>query len=551
MLGRPELASVRTFEYSTLNRGKRQIRLLKLERRTPFLYISANLITCDMDNPIPYEAISYVWGPPTAKERPVLLDNSLIHLTTTVHSILLRRSSLFTTRYLWIDSLCINQSDTQEKTSQVRLMTEIYQTAYRVYIYLGESSKAWLASSFTSLLLSKQILSSTKFEAYIFALFARRDTVPILHAQLTAFIDLLHHPWFSRIWVVQEVAVANSPIILYGNQSFQWDYFNLLRHVFEDGTAAKVASLLRYRGEELIVGSMPRGPTHAGLMDESRRMWRVGYPVPLYILLRKFSAYKSTDPRDKVFALLGLTRSEILGDIVNYERSLGDVMVMVAQYFLQRAELLEVLQFAGMGMGGENERRDREIPSWVPDWSREKIPFTLSHGVQSSFPYRAGMYLRPHITTGSSTKSIYLKAKPIGTVSILGSVIQTSPTDKNSVSSNAQTFTTYIRETQLLVARHLLLVYQLTQQPRADVLWRTLIGDKTLTSRPAPESFAEAFNTVMQHGKAVGELHIDDLVDKEVHKVKKEALQQALSENKFYQGWKTWKEDMSTLSGAQ
>jgi hypothetical protein len=152
-----------------------------------------------------------------------------------------RCSSLLTTRFIWIDSICIDQSNISERSSQVRIMREIYRSCYCVYICLGESDTAWLAMAlFSELVLLKQVLSREAFAAHTFAYFASREKDYNVSARLLALIELLHHPWFSSIWVVQEVAVAPSAVILYGNQIFMWDYFTLLVDVLEDGAVSEV-----------------------------------------------------------------------------------------------------------------------------------------------------------------------------------------------------------------------------------------------------------------------------------------------------------------------
>ncbi|EPE31525.1 hypothetical protein GLAREA_12281 [Glarea lozoyensis ATCC 20868] len=533
----PLLKDVPEFEYSILDSTNRHIRLLKLERRIPFLYIQANLITMDLDNPIPYEAISYVWGTSPIKDNPILLNNTRFYLTDIVHSILLRRSSLFRTRYIWIDSICVDQSNISERSSQVRLMREIYQSCYRVYICLGESDTAWLAMAlFSELVLLKQVLSREAFAAHTFAYFATRGKDYNVSARLLALIELLHHPWFSRIWVVQEVAVAPSAVILYGNQSFKWDYFTLLVDVLGVDAVSEVSSLFHYSGEEFVVREMPTSPAHAALIDLCRRKWADEVSVPLYMLLRRFSRFKSTDARDKVFALIGLTRIRPLESLINYENGISEVLCLVGDHFLERDELLEVLQFAGIGW---KECRD-DIPSWVADWSKEKIPFTLAHGLRPKFSYHAATHLRPSIICGSTPKSIKVSAKVIGTVVILGSDIQV-PNDDPLV-GGMRAFRSWVLEASSLAMSHLPDVYRLTRQPTDEAFWRTLVGDKTETSRPAPASFKDTFDSFMEYGKAMTDLNVD-LDDRE-------ALSEALRKSEFFGSFDGWREVMRGVMNA-
>jgi hypothetical protein len=83
------------------------------------------------------------------------------------------------------------------------------------------------------------------------------------------------------------------------------------------------------------------------------------------------------------------------------------------------------MQFAGIGW---QECRD-DIPSWIADWSKGKIWCTLAQGLQPRLSYHAATHLRPSITRGSTPESIKIKAKIIGTITVLGSDIQVPKAD--------------------------------------------------------------------------------------------------------------------------
>ncbi|OTA97989.1 hypothetical protein M426DRAFT_31926, partial [Hypoxylon sp. CI-4A] len=81
------------------------------------------------------EALSYVWGKDMAPE-PITVDHKSFKVTKNLYGILpnLRRPD--TTREIWVDAICINQTDTTEKTEQVKLMREIYTRAKSTVIWL-------------------------------------------------------------------------------------------------------------------------------------------------------------------------------------------------------------------------------------------------------------------------------------------------------------------------------------------------------------------------------------------------------------------------------
>ena len=91
----------------------------------------------DLDGAEPYEALSYVWGTDNPS-IPAHLSNATLAVTGNCHAALRRLRDTDRVRPLWIDSICINQADDDEKSHQVTMMSDIYANACRVYVWLGE-----------------------------------------------------------------------------------------------------------------------------------------------------------------------------------------------------------------------------------------------------------------------------------------------------------------------------------------------------------------------------------------------------------------------------
>ena len=84
-----------------------------------------------------YETISYVWGDPTPSHT-ILIDGRPLKVPANTDQALRRMAFLDRTRTLWIDAVCINQTDTKERAQQVAMMGKIYSRAKRNLVYLGE-----------------------------------------------------------------------------------------------------------------------------------------------------------------------------------------------------------------------------------------------------------------------------------------------------------------------------------------------------------------------------------------------------------------------------
>jgi hypothetical protein len=115
-----------------------QLRLLTLLPNPGFnTPISCSLSVADIRSPVEYEALSYVWGDPKIT-RTIRLSEHDIHVTTNIETALhyLRRPD--EPRVLWVDTICINQKDLDERNSQVRMMAEIYSEARAVIVWLSD-----------------------------------------------------------------------------------------------------------------------------------------------------------------------------------------------------------------------------------------------------------------------------------------------------------------------------------------------------------------------------------------------------------------------------
>jgi len=122
---RGKMASVQ-YQYSKLSQDSRQIRLVHI---LPGIWddpISCQLHTASLDSSLTYQALSYVWGDPKVT-KPISLHGSIFSVTLNLHVALRRLRCAIDTRIIWIDALCINQRDIDERTQQVVLMSSIYQ----------------------------------------------------------------------------------------------------------------------------------------------------------------------------------------------------------------------------------------------------------------------------------------------------------------------------------------------------------------------------------------------------------------------------------------
>ena len=487
LFGRPTFDELETFEYPLLISEQRQIRLLHLARQNPIFDIQAKLECYSLDAAPAYEAISYVWGEKTQKERRIILDGRKFFVSANVYQILCRRGSLFSSRFIWIDSICINQGDNVEKSKQVRMMKDIYHRASHVSICLGENPDAWLAwGMIKQLILYKAFMTREGLTNQLFHMIKAKDTNEWISAQLTAFIDLIDHPWFNRVWVVQEVVVARSASLLYGNEQLPWHQFIQVMDILFNPPITGLGFLLQHTGEGAVTRPVPFGPIQAAFMYGYRVMLERKQTFPLYYTLRLLQAFKSSEPRDKIFALLGLTESATeLNHIIDYDKPLSRALVEVADDILNKGHLLEVLQLAGIGW--DNVRTD--IPSWVVDWSISREPVTLAHSfADGHLQYRAAVQRASEISYGGVTRHIRVRGQFIDRVQEMG-LIMGGPdlNERNRPLETVSELIAWFDETEDLVNKNVANPYH-NGQDLPEAIWRTVMGDRTTEARPAPDA---------------------------------------------------------------
>ncbi|KAG8414672.1 hypothetical protein J3459_014165 [Metarhizium acridum] len=125
------VTTLKSYIYSALAPG--EIRLLKLSKSTPWSPVKCELVHVRLDEAIKFETISYTWGSQQTR-KGLILDGGRLDVSERVYQIVHDRASFLMTRHIWIDSICINQQDNEEKSSQVQLMRKIYGSSYHTLI---------------------------------------------------------------------------------------------------------------------------------------------------------------------------------------------------------------------------------------------------------------------------------------------------------------------------------------------------------------------------------------------------------------------------------
>ncbi|KAI1593347.1 Arp Ankyrin repeat [Pyrenophora tritici-repentis] len=279
------------FVYEPIDLERPAFRLLQLLRgNEPVIECRLYQVYLDGTDTVPYDALSYTWGG-TDKTSTVTVNEKTFDVTENLHSALQHLRSEDTDRVLWVDAICIDQSNELERGHQVQRMCKIYSQAEEVLVWLGQATDETdlLMDSLRRLEECSLIYEHRSWDLMqwnTFWLLVPQDQTSKPREGLEL---LLKRPWFSRVWILQEIANAKKARIWCGTKFVRARTFAL---------APSLIGVKPERHCQAVLDIMPGRLREETWWSESR---------DLYNLLLKFSESKASDPRDKVYALLGIS----------------------------------------------------------------------------------------------------------------------------------------------------------------------------------------------------------------------------------------------------
>jgi hypothetical protein len=352
-----------------------EIRLLRLQPGQHGDELRGEFFHVRLENQPDYEAISYTWtdekGDTAKSSRVHVLSNQSeenpIPITKNCKAALRRFRLSNISRDLWIDSVCINQAHSEERSAQVKIMASIYTSAVRVLIFLGEPDSAEDAMLTQSLFrfMKKSCCNHSLMKCHNPSRGRRAMALPndmgasekkmcitvetmlreakMETSKMLQLQKLFGLRWFSRIWTLQEVVMARKLQVFYGEYSIDWGYFSL---------------------KPLYVTTIS-SPSTSYSPDEIPPVLRLGKQLALKstelcdLILATVSC-GATDPRDKVFALRGMQRRQDCENIMpDYKQPVYQVFQKASEICIQNTQNLGILSLVQTPMS--------MLPSWAPN----------------------------------------------------------------------------------------------------------------------------------------------------------------------------------------
>ncbi|KAF2671209.1 hypothetical protein BT63DRAFT_210492 [Microthyrium microscopicum] len=399
---------------------------------------------------VDYEGLSYVWGNPGETEY-LHFPTGSIKVTQNLCTALRHLRHSDKERRIWADAASINQGDVNERSHQVTLMRKIYMSASRVVLWLGPDTQntARLAFSVVCSVASGGELNGKPLEnayfhgndvssADILDFPGKHGPPEAMNSRLWKPVqDLFGQSWFWRVWCIQEVALAKDAIAIWGSCTISWRYLGI------------AAARLRTSYLDVLDKNPMPGVFNAYFMYRiSASQLTTGDLEPLRFnfprLLALTRQFEATDPRDRVYGLLGLPTTDADAEsgqlyvAPDYNKDTLQVYTDVAS----KAALDD--SWGSLLSSVQTELvLDKTWPSWVPQWENvytqmlapaEGIPLLLPTDVsKKSGPRRVILSPKQPIATNPTLEVFAILVATVGDEINISTSLERDSSKLNSI----------------------------------------------------------------------------------------------------------------------
>ncbi|OQV09929.1 hypothetical protein CLAIMM_14002 [Cladophialophora immunda] len=411
--------------YDSFTIGSAEIRIIEVMPGEPDEGIVCRIRKVALAEDIQYEALSYAWSDPE-KVSEIDIENHRCKVTVNLALALRRLRHRDTSRVLWVDAICINQEEYQEKSRQVGMMAEIYGRASQVLTWLGEpksksrdqasgtggasssprpeydlpviewghedSDLAVMRKFFTDEKTFKDwpvvgafsVLTLLAKDSHLNSLPFFQDprypefNIGVYPSELWqqssgALIDLLTNPYWSRVWIVQEIVLGKRVRIYFGRHIIAFEtvvgaarfmakhYYGCCYQHCAANANNRWSNIFSILGSLNHIADFEKMRTACGTRDVTQLS---------KTLLAGIDFREATDPRDQIYGLLGLAPDQRDDDLLrpDYQLSVAQVYTRAAFKIMRDSENLQLLSLA------DRQCRAEDLPSWCHDFA-EKAPF--------------------------------------------------------------------------------------------------------------------------------------------------------------------------------
>ena len=487
------------------------IRLLTLPPGEKQGEISCQIAVHRLSQSPQYEAVSYCWGEP-ADKTSIRWDGEekLLRIPSNLDAFLRCMRAKGPKRTLWADAVCIDQTNKEEKSRQVRLMRDIYRRATRTFIWLGVEGE----NSTVGLELATRLYEAS--QSGVTKDVSKRSWWPTAkHDRLTAvpskawkaFFDLLNRPWFTRAWVVQEVVVSSNLWVVCGDKLIHWSVL-----------VGAILYLIQSQAWIFEYYGMPNLNSFL-LLQLSQQEYSQGLQTMHYEVLLRHREARASDARDHIFAFYSLScrvSLQAYGIEPDYKVSKEQIYRKLAIETLEKASDLDFLSIPRL-------TETSGLPSWVPDWDCSRpVSFSLLQ-----LEIRHATTVNHGVPAAASKQSTY---SPV--IDKANDCLELSGYDVDVITSISQqwiiqnpTGNLSIREQAMILQANQVLVHDWenvlgawsgaqypTGEKMSEVLWQTLVAGVFLKPKEEMRNAFDQFEKRQWYLRLLPKLRIEGFV---------------------------------------
>lgn len=396
------------------------IRVIHLHPGLPDDKLHCTLAAVRLGEEPSYEALSYCWGR-HATNRYIMFRSSSpmaaesLAITDTLHDALVYLRDPHQKRTLWVDQICINQGNENERSAQVNLMQDIFSSAKCAIVWLRvgrPESPQWVVPQKSELpeffenveraikLISKDngLQSDAVVEPDTYKALSKkslRDMTVEERAKYglphesdrrwTLLYGFFDAPWFRRVWIIQEVAWPRVVKVHYTNMEKSWEQFTSVMNFVESLNIQRFSPRHRAASQFFL---------RLRALQACRKSTQAGYLESLDEVLAQHRMAAASDPRDHIYGLMGLSSQRPILE-PDYEASTRHVFLETARWAIREGRL-GILGLCGDPSSPnrpsdlphpKSQLRANDIfcekglpptPSWVPDFSDTGRPHGLT-----------------------------------------------------------------------------------------------------------------------------------------------------------------------------
>ena len=366
--------TVPPFSYKPLADG--EIRLIEIPCRLSGH--SYGVYNVPMTKALQFYALSYTWHGQSRTES-IICNRTVLKVTPNVKLALDYLSQREACLPVWIDAVCINQEDAEEKSLQIPFMEQIYSNAAKIIVWFGVSSMQVDAAvgAILDIFMKKKYLQNREDEDWV----PREDTLldfPGPDTLLWSGIEfLLCHPWLRRLWVFQEAVLARSIEIQCGLRTMPWSLVVMLAyHVYQHGLWYHFLDF-DLKNDKEIRGEYPTSCIALILMHEERSLRKNSNGIrsskDFLVTLVNNRSKMVSNPLDKIYGMLALADDTLRREmIIDYDITPAELYMKFAIMWIRQDTNLHLLSSTS------STRAMDGLPSWCPNFDAPKATYTLA-----------------------------------------------------------------------------------------------------------------------------------------------------------------------------